>query len=260
MSPTPGELKDQGLRALLKTLAQRNKGLCLVTTRYRIKDIEGYAATVPQCDLAPLSKEAGAKLLKTLDVKGTQSATRKTIRGRQGPRADAQYHRRLGGASAPWPLEACRIVSERAALRAALYQAMLRGEAPASDHLRTAVDLMRGAGTQHHLPRALLTRALLRAATGAFDGAHEDLDEAYEIAERGPIRLHLADIHLHRARLFGFIPSRPEKYPWVSPRDDLDKAQRLIDECGYGRRRQELADAEAAWRRIYAGAASRGAD
>ena len=68
---TPGELKDEGLRALLKGLAQRNKGLCLVTTRYRIKDLEGYAATAPQLDLAPLSKEAGAKLLEPLGVKGT---------------------------------------------------------------------------------------------------------------------------------------------------------------------------------------------
>jgi len=29
-----------------------------------------------------------------------------------------------------------------------------------------------------------------------------DLDEAWEIAERGPMPLSLADIHLHRARLF----------------------------------------------------------
>jgi hypothetical protein len=29
-----------------------------------------------------------------------------------------------------------------------------------------------------------------------------DLDEAWEIAERGPMPLFLADIHLHRARLF----------------------------------------------------------
>ncbi len=69
-SPTPGELKDEGLRALLKGLAQRNTGLCLVTTRYKIKDLEGYAATAPQRDLAPLSKAAGATLLETLGVKG----------------------------------------------------------------------------------------------------------------------------------------------------------------------------------------------
>ena len=66
------------------------------------------------------------------------------------------------------------------------------------------------------------------------------------------MRLHLAEIHLHRARLFGLIANRPAIYPWVSPRDDLDKARKLIEECGYGRRREELEDAESAWRRLYA--------
>ena len=33
-SPTPGELKDSGLAALLKGLAASNDGLCIVTTRY----------------------------------------------------------------------------------------------------------------------------------------------------------------------------------------------------------------------------------
>jgi tetratricopeptide (TPR) repeat protein len=137
--------------------------------------------------------------------------------------------------------------------RVALYESILRGLQPAGDHLREAMDFLRRAGQQDHLPRALLTRALFRAATGAFDGAREDLDEAYEIAERGPMRLHLADIHLHRARLFGLMESRPAVYPWISPRDDLDAAKKLIDECGYGRRREELADAEAAYQRIYGG-------
>jgi hypothetical protein len=90
--------------------------------------------------------------------------------------------------------------------------------------------------------------------TGAFDGAREDLNEAYEIAERGPMRLFLADIHLHRARLFGLMTSHPAVYPWTSPRADLDAAKKLIDECGYGRRREELADAEAAYERLYSGA------
>ena len=71
-SPTRGELKDEGLRALLKGLAQRNRGLCIVTTRYAIKDLEAYPESAPQRDLAPLSKEAGARLLETLGVNGTR--------------------------------------------------------------------------------------------------------------------------------------------------------------------------------------------
>ncbi len=171
-------------------------------------------------------------------------------------------------------LQACRLVSERAALTlglmlawsgaslltiavdhltlgcASLYQAILRAEPPAGEHVKEVLDFLRRAGQQQYLPLGLLTRALFRAATGNFDGAREDLDEAFENAERGPMRLHLADIHLHRARLFGLMAGPPKTYPWVSPRDDLDKARKLIDECGYGRRREELEDAEAAWERV----------
>jgi hypothetical protein len=45
--------------------------------------------------------------------------------------------------------------------------------------------------------------------------------------------LYRADVHLHRARLF-------------RDRDELAKARVLIDRHGYGRRREELADAEEA--------------
>jgi hypothetical protein len=139
--------------------------------------------------------------------------------------------------------------------RAALYAAVLDGQRPGIDHLREAADFLRRAGQQGHLPNALLTRTLFRAVNGDLGGAQDDLNETYEIAERGPMRLFLADIHLHRARLFGLMAARPPAYPWTSPRDDLDAAKKLIDECGYGRRREELADAEAAYARLYGGAA-----
>ncbi len=141
--------------------------------------------------------------------------------------------------------------------RGALYEAILGGGPPARRHLSEALDYLRRAGEQNHLLRGVVTRVLWRGARGEFDGAREDLDEAFEIAERGPMTLHLADIHLHRARLLGLIANRPATYPWGSPRDDLDATRKLIDECGYGRRREELEDAEAAWRRLYATPAPR---
>ena len=49
--------------------------------------------------------------------------------------------------------------------------------------------------------------------------------------------LFLADIHLHRARLFGLSKDRPASYPWTSPQTDLAEARRLIE-------KQELEDAE----------------
>ena len=51
-----------------------------------------------------------------------------------------------------------------------------------------------------------------------------------------------ADIHLHRARLFGPQcggPGQPP-YPWASASHDLREARRLIDKHGYGRRLEEF--------------------
>ena len=122
--------------------------------------------------------------------------------------------------------------------------------------LDAAVDGLRRAGTQHMIPLGLLTRAWLRFLTGALTGpesAQEDLDEAWEIAERGPMKLFLANIHLYRARLFGtkdggwkMEDGTAGKYPWESPAADLAAAEKLINACGYHRRDEELADAKRA--------------
>jgi hypothetical protein len=86
-------------------------------------------------------------------------------------------------------------------------------------------------------------------------GAQSDLDEAWEIAERGPMKLRMADIHLYRARLFRGQRTEDrgqpteggnQEYPWVSPEADLAAAEKLIKECGYHRRDGELADAKQA--------------
>jgi cellulose biosynthesis protein BcsQ/tetratricopeptide (TPR) repeat protein len=108
----------------------------------------------------------------------------------------------------------------------------------AHSRLEAAVQGLRQAGAMHHLPRALLTRAWLRVLQGNPAAARADLDEAQQIAERGPMRLFLADVHLHRARLF-FRENRDEA------REELKKARALIERCGYHRRDEELRDAEA---------------
>ena len=80
-SPTPGELKDQGLAALLKGLAATSLGLCVVTTRYAIPDLRGYwQTTAPMHELPRLSTAAGVKLLRTLGVKtGSQADFEKLV-------------------------------------------------------------------------------------------------------------------------------------------------------------------------------------
>jgi len=65
-------------------------------------------------------------------------------------------------------------------------------------------------------------------------------DNAWDIASRGPMRLHMADIHLYRARPF----FREKAYPWKSQQPDLATAEKLINDCGYHRRDEELADAK----------------
>ena len=161
-----------------------------------------------------------------------------------------------------WQLDILSIALDHLTLgRAALYAAILdsRDSALRFPHseLASAVSGLRRAGTQDHLPRGLLTRAWQRSLTGALtsaqagpDSAQSDLDEAWEIAERGPMPLFLADIHLYRARLFGRQEAGDsrETYPWESPEKDLAEARRLIIKHGYLRRMSELEDAEACLR------------
>jgi len=128
--------------------------------------------------------------------------------------------------------------------RTQFYEAVLNGGKPdaSENKINDAVNLLRGAGRQDHAPRALLSHAWLRFAKGDADGSRADLDEAWQIAERGSMRLHMADIHLYRARLFRGV----KPYPWKCPKHDLVEARKLIDECGYHRRDGELTDAEEA--------------
>lgn len=107
-------------------------------------------------------------------------------------------------------------------------------------NINAAVAKLQQANASELLPTALLTRAWLRFLRENTVGASVDLDEAWDIAERGPMRLHMADIHLYRARLF----FREKPYPWKSPQDDLAAAEKLINECDYHRRDEELADAK----------------
>ena len=96
-----------------------------------------------------------------------------------------------------------------------------------------AVELLRAVCGKDLLPFALMSRARLRHHDPDVAGRSDDLDEAWEIAERGSMKLHMADIHLHRGRLF-------------HDKNALAEARKLIEQCGYHRRDEELADAEEA--------------
>jgi hypothetical protein len=136
----------------------------------------------------------------------------------------------------------------------------------AAARLSEAVEGLRASGQNDFLARGLLARAAFRRAVGDWEGAARDLDEAQEIAEPGPMRLYLCDCSLERARLAlarleAFAPLNGLVAPSPSPpappdaaaaaglreeaRDQLDVARKLIAECGYHRRDQELAELDA---------------
>jgi tetratricopeptide (TPR) repeat protein len=123
--------------------------------------------------------------------------------------------------------------------RARLYRALLSA-APQSEianlqsEILAALDRLRESNNLDDLPKALLTAALYFGSLAEQpDEARRILDEAQQIAERGPMPLYLADIHLHRARLF-------------RDKSELALARTLIEKHGYWRRKEELEDAEAA--------------
>jgi tetratricopeptide (TPR) repeat protein len=100
-------------------------------------------------------------------------------------------------------------------------------------HVDSAVNVLRKMSRINYLPQALLIRSLLRFFSRHEQGCLEDLAQAWDISERGPMPLYQADILLYRARLF-------------RDRAALAEARRLIEKHGYHRRDEELADAEAA--------------
>ncbi|HYH69355.1 MAG TPA: hypothetical protein VD866_31970 [Urbifossiella sp.] len=121
--------------------------------------------------------------------------------------------------------------------RVGIFKAMITNPVPQSalavPNVVDSVNNFRAAGFIDDLPRGLLTAALYHFVRGEHDTARAYLDECQQIAERGPMPLFIADVHLHRARMF-------------RDRAELAKAAKLIHDLGYGRRYDELADAEAA--------------
>lgn len=94
----------------------------------------------------------------------------------------------------------------------------------------------------------MLARAEYYRVTGALDKAKRDLDEAFSIATRGGMGLHLADCHLEYARLAvasavgkGEPPARPYN---DDAREHLAIAKQMIAKMGYHRRDKEVEELE----------------
>jgi len=79
--PEAGRLKDPALQSLVRELAAGNPGLCVITTRHRVADIEPLSATTaPVIELENLSDEAGAALLRQHGVEGPDDELRQASR------------------------------------------------------------------------------------------------------------------------------------------------------------------------------------
>jgi tetratricopeptide (TPR) repeat protein len=111
--------------------------------------------------------------------------------------------------------------------------------AEATSHLQQAVDGLRRAGQQDHLPLGLLARADLHTHTHDFPAAQHDLNETLTLAARCGYRLDEADAHLGHARL-----ALAEGHP-APAREHLAKARSIITATGYHRRDGELTALEA---------------
>ncbi|NUM77983.1 hypothetical protein HUU40_26780, partial [candidate division KSB1 bacterium] len=118
----------------------------------------------------------------------------------------------------------------------------------AREYLLQAVAGLREAGQQDDLPRGLLARAAFHRVQNEFALASTDLEEAREIAERGGMKLLLADYHLEACRLESKKQTAKSKEQKANSKmqaeEHLDIAARMIEEMGYGRRKPEVEELE----------------
>ena len=66
-----GHIKDPGLMMMLRGLATKNPGLCIVTTREGVTDLAHFKAGVSEKDLAHITPEAGRAILRVRNVRGS---------------------------------------------------------------------------------------------------------------------------------------------------------------------------------------------
>ncbi len=124
----------------------------------------------------------------------------------------------------------------------------------ARDNLNNAVEYLRKSGRQDVLPFGVLARAALFRMMQEFHKAWVDLEEAQEIAERGGMKLYLADYHLEACRLLidqlsaknykilanGEPVTITRKEMLSKLKDHFETAKQMVNEMGYHRRDKEL--------------------
>jgi hypothetical protein len=143
------------------------------------------------------------------------------------------------------------ILARATLIRAVLSDCWAQLEIPA---VPAAIDGLRRAGRLDTLPSALLTAAWYHALRGELEPSKAALDEAWIIAERGPMPLVQADVLLYRSRLWlatarrvtGGIVAGACQYAWPdsTPQADALRSRRIIESHRYWLRMPELHDLE----------------
>ncbi len=76
-----GRVRDPALATVVRELAAANNGLCVITTRVGVADVDQYEkATAPRVELENLSDKAGGALLRRLGVVGSHDELREASR------------------------------------------------------------------------------------------------------------------------------------------------------------------------------------
>ena len=70
--PKEGTLKDDGLHALVCELASFNPGVCVITTRLPVTDLQDFQHAHRQINLSCLTSRDGAKLLRAHHIEGSE--------------------------------------------------------------------------------------------------------------------------------------------------------------------------------------------
>ncbi|MDJ0839439.1 MAG: ATP-binding protein [Acidobacteriota bacterium] len=83
--PSEGRLRDAGLIALLRELAHNNPGLCLLTSRLDLSDLESHRGkSLKQMDLEELDVKAGTQLLRQLEIEGNDHELEAAVKEVEG--------------------------------------------------------------------------------------------------------------------------------------------------------------------------------
>jgi hypothetical protein len=109
--------------------------------------------------------------------------------------------------------------------------------AEASTNLEESIIGLRQTNQRDELPRALLLRAQLRRLTSDHQLAAKDLREVLYISEQFNMPLFRVDAYLELAAL---EQARRKPLPDLPSADCLERAEKLMAETGYERRRQQL--------------------